>query len=96
MDKRVKIEVVKGKEKGARVRHRVARATLQSGNKYDLDMARRGFYRCPYIGVYCPGPAGKRPYECRGKEECFKIKSLGWMAWWFDIGKKLDIPLSEV
>ena len=43
-------------------------------NKYDVSMARRGFYRCPYIGVYCRGPYPKKVIECKGEEECYRAE----------------------
>lgn len=43
-------------------------------NKHDAAMARRGFDRCPYIGIYCPGPLGVKPVNCQGKAFCVMLE----------------------
>lgn len=53
-------------------------------SKLDVDMARMGFYRCPHIGIYCPGPPGKKTVDCLGKEECWKPEYFPWLAGYFD------------
>lgn len=71
-------------------------AGAREGNKYEIDMARRGQYRCPHIGHYCPGPPGKKPQECLGKEECWRIEYQPWIAGCFKEEKRLDIASEGV